>query len=1065
MSSYTGKRIVPKHCGYWSSGNAYEVLSIVLYAATGDSYIAKKEVPSGTKITDTEYWALCADFSAQLNTLSKEVSSVQNTADTLAAQIAANVSASTDSDADYAAEVVDARAGSQGETYASLGNAVRASNARWARRVPFEKRTTSLKGEAGSSATGTLSTVTESSVNIGQKISYSVPSDDTSGLIRTYSCITLDDYETFLKGRNAYIEVISDCEDDFSLGVAWGWSSGFVVSYNILYKIITCHKGINIIPMELNSDDFAAITEKNDALDSPSSYFYVQTMLGSITGNIADMAGYDISLNVSVLSDDTENMVSLPFYGSVSDHAAHANDADNAVEAEHSADADHSAESDHAANSDKSTLAGSSEFSESSRNAGAYCIIQGIGSRALKSIGSASLITSDISGLVTGAAVVSPADTPEASDYGFSLDLGDFETLKGKKLILYLEEVQEMYRGFDFNFGSAWGGHTYMDMKSLFSQIRDSHYWIADFDAIFDRAVSTLSEVTEDFTGNVYWMIYNNAYWDFDYWTDNSVDSFTNYYSAFCAYEDCLVYIPEVYDLMDDLEETQEKLDDTVEKLDVLSDALDGGTHIASADTSVESGTSDTADKAINVGIEVLPIEIGQYYSASEMTVTIEKNAASGNPVRVALTVPSTASSRSDYGISIYLRESGDLKGKKLILYRDEVQTLTRQFDINLGHSWGNSTYVDCSSLFTQVGETDYWTADFDTIYDYCIAHNSKLEEDFEGSIYWMTYGNTGWDFDYWETNGVDSFTNYYMAYVGIEDNMLYIPALITLQEQMAVAQEELADLQSMMTDENIEILSNAADSISALQESNPLWGKKYVACGDSFTEGDFSGYVDEDGNTTKSSDAYDTDWKMYKTYPWWIARRNNMTLVNEAKCGSIMPLSKQYIAYRDDPDNNDETAESYRNPFSLERYKAIPDDADYITIWFGINDASNTNIGTIDDTTNETFYGAWNVVLEYLITNHPFAKIGIIVTSGSSTTYREAEREIARKWGIPYLDYMGDDQVPLMLSGKESSQGLCNTAKTLRNNAFYVCSTNGHPGLKAHEYQSTFIEAFLRRL
>lgn len=125
MSEYIGSRIVPKHCGYWSSGSAYEVLSIVLYAATGDSYIARKEVPGGTEIGNTEYWALCADFSAQLEVLANKVASIQGTADTLAEQIAANVSASTDADADYAAEVVDARVGADGNIYGSLGAAVR----------------------------------------------------------------------------------------------------------------------------------------------------------------------------------------------------------------------------------------------------------------------------------------------------------------------------------------------------------------------------------------------------------------------------------------------------------------------------------------------------------------------------------------------------------------------------------------------------------------------------------------------------------------------------------------------------------------------------------------------------------------------------------------------------------------------------------------------------------------------------------------------------------------------------------------------------------------------------
>ncbi|MBR5296511.1 MAG: hypothetical protein IKU29_01420, partial [Parabacteroides sp.] len=65
---------------------------------------------------------------------------------------------------------------------------------------------------------------------------------------------------------------------------------------------------------------------------------------------------------------------------------------------------------------------------------------------------------------------------------------------------------------------------------------------------------------------------------------------------------------------------------------------------------------------------------------------------------------------------------------------------------------------------------------------------------------------------------------------------------------------------------------------------NNILTGKKWVACGDSFTHGDFTGYVDPDGLSGELSHyLYDSVRKVYKTYPYWIAERNNMTLVNEA--------------------------------------------------------------------------------------------------------------------------------------------------------------------------------------
>ncbi len=245
-------------------------------------------------------------------------------------------------------------------------------------------------------------------------------------------------------------------------------------------------------------------------------------------------------------------------------------------------------------------------------------------------------------------------------------------------------------------------------------------------------------------------------------------------------------------------------------------------------------------------------------------------------------------------------------------------------------------------------------------------------------------------------------------------------------------------------------------DSLLNHLSHSPLFGKKWVACGDSFTEGDFTGYTDRNGNTHTNSDAYDPEMHCYKTYPWHIAKRNCMTLVNEAKCGTTMALTKEYV--------DGQQSIGYKTPFSYQRYASIPDDADYITLWFGINDANHTYLGTISDSENTTFYGAWNMVLEYLIEHHPYAKIGIVITESCAAPYRNAVRECALKWGIPYLDMMGDDKVPVIF-GRASSLGLCQRARELRTAAFEVSSSNQHPNLKAHEYQSTFIENWLKSL
>lgn len=241
-----------------------------------------------------------------------------------------------------------------------------------------------------------------------------------------------------------------------------------------------------------------------------------------------------------------------------------------------------------------------------------------------------------------------------------------------------------------------------------------------------------------------------------------------------------------------------------------------------------------------------------------------------------------------------------------------------------------------------------------------------------------------------------------------------------------------------------------------ASESGNVLYGKKIVTCGDGYTQGNFTDYTDSNNKTLEESDAYDKDWKCYKTYPWWIAKRNNMTLINEAKRGSIFALSKDYVS--------GSQPITYKNPFANERYKAIPSDTDYITLWFGANDDTYTELGTIDDTDNKTFYGAWNVVLEYLITNIPNAKIGIIVPPGCKDNFREALRDIALKWAIPFLDMVGDESVPLIFE-REAILGTDSKVQILRRNAFYVSEANKLPNLKAHEYMSTFIENWLRSL
>ena len=239
--------------------------------------------------------------------------------------------------------------------------------------------------------------------------------------------------------------------------------------------------------------------------------------------------------------------------------------------------------------------------------------------------------------------------------------------------------------------------------------------------------------------------------------------------------------------------------------------------------------------------------------------------------------------------------------------------------------------------------------------------------------------------------------------------------------------------------------------------ENNILFGKTLIACGDSFTAGDFSGWHDSDGKGPKESPlVYDDELEMYKTYPWWIAKRNGMKIKNLAKCGGIIALSKEYLS---DPENV-EIGSHY--PFSHETYKNLGDDVDYILIMYGLNDMYHSNLGTINDETNETFYGAFNVVYKYLITKYPYAKIGALVCNAYlSEEYAKAVRETAVKWGIPYLDLMRDTGISTTLN----KEGMCDEARKIRNAQFHVSEKNTHPNAKAHELMSTYVEDFLRKI
>lgn len=246
------------------------------------------------------------------------------------------------------------------------------------------------------------------------------------------------------------------------------------------------------------------------------------------------------------------------------------------------------------------------------------------------------------------------------------------------------------------------------------------------------------------------------------------------------------------------------------------------------------------------------------------------------------------------------------------------------------------------------------------------------------------------------------------------------------------------------------EILPNTSSDI--------LTHKKWAVCGDSFTE--WTTEVFSDGEFTGK----------YKTYPYLIAERTGIKVEKFFASGRTM-------AYPSDGT----FANSLTNPNASFYYQNIPSDADYITIYLGINDLNHASgsgttpdgedatgiitLGTINDTDTSTYYGAYNTVLAWLRENRPFAHIGIIVTNGTELEdWTNAQIKLAEKWGYPYINLNGDERTPAMI--RTSNPNMSNELKTLlKQKQASVYPSNTHPNAQAHEYESQFIEAWLRTL
>ena len=124
-----------------------------------------------------------------------------------------------------------------------------------------------------------------------------------------------------------------------------------------------------------------------------------------------------------------------------------------------------------------------------------------------------------------------------------------------------------------------------------------------------------------------------------------------------------------------------------------------------------------------------------------------------------------------------------------------------------------------------------------------------------------------------------------------------------------------------------------------------------------------------------------------------------------------------------------------------------------------------NSAIGTMNDRVNNTFYGAWNIAIQWILENRPNAKLGVIISNGcDSIDYPVATINVCKKWGISYLDINGDEKLPMVIRTNMRTN-LSSDALNYWNAKYRVTTTNNHPNVKAHEDESYMIQQWLERL
>nr|DAK59948.1 MAG TPA: acetyl-xylan esterase [Caudoviricetes sp.] len=121
--------------------------------------------------------------------------------------------------------------------------------------------------------------------------------------------------------------------------------------------------------------------------------------------------------------------------------------------------------------------------------------------------------------------------------------------------------------------------------------------------------------------------------------------------------------------------------------------------------------------------------------------------------------------------------------------------------------------------------------------------------------------------------------------------------------------------------------------------------------------------------------------------------------------------------------------------------------------------------VGTSKDITNKTFWGAWNIVLPYIINKYPLAKILLIVPYGTYPLLRQCVRDAAIKYGLTIYDFSDTKNQTFFGWNDVKSEGLINNKSIARFRIDTLTADGVHPNDKGYEYMYPSINAKLMEL